>query len=53
MPGEPPPRQKKIKNPQSLNWLKIYPANLIRLAFGEGETLQKITTLLQGIAYYN
>jgi hypothetical protein len=47
----PPPPKKK--NPPSHNWLKIHPANLIRLAFGEGETLQKITTLLQDIAYYN
>jgi hypothetical protein len=48
MPGDPPQ-----KNPQSHKWLKVYPANLIRLVFGEGETLQKITTLLQDIAYYN
>jgi hypothetical protein len=43
------------KNPQNHNWLKIHPANLIRLAykrrrvistntigFGEGEALEKI-----------
>jgi hypothetical protein len=48
MPGEPPPPKKK--NLRSHSWLKIHPANLIRLAywrrhvisantigFGEGE----------------
>jgi|688.fasta_scaffold229472_2 hypothetical protein len=50
------------KNPQNHNWLKIYPAKLIRLAywrrhvicFGEGEALQKICNALpihQDIAY--
>jgi hypothetical protein len=55
------------KNPQNHNWLKIYPAKLIRLAywrrhiisantigFGEGEALQKMCNALpihQDIAY--
>ncbi len=63
MPGEPLKKSAKTK----LHWLKIQPANLIRLAYwrrrvissntiglGEGEALQKICTALpirQDIAY--